>query len=57
MGSPESVARKIVNTVRTLRLDRFDLNYATASDSPEKLLRSIELYGTEVIPRARDMLG
>lgn len=57
VGSPESVALKIVNAVKTLRLDRFDLNYATASDSPQKLLRSIELYGTQVIPLVRDMLA
>lgn len=57
VGSPESVARKIANTVRTLGLNRFDLNYGTPSDSPERLLRSIELYGTKVIPLVRDLLA
>jgi alkanesulfonate monooxygenase SsuD/methylene tetrahydromethanopterin reductase-like flavin-dependent oxidoreductase (luciferase family) len=57
VGSPESVARKIATTVKTLRLNRFDLNYATPSDHPERLMRSIELYGTTVIPLVRDMLA
>lgn len=57
VGSPETVAKKIAATVRTLKLDRFDLNYATASASHEHLLSSIELYGTKVIPLVRDMLS
>lgn len=57
VGSPETVARKIANTVQTLGLDRFDLNYATASSNPDRLQRSIEFYGTKVIPLVREMLG
>ncbi|MGV2983654.1 LLM class flavin-dependent oxidoreductase [Microbacterium sp. AGC85] len=55
-GSPERVARKIADTVRTLGIGRFDLKYATGTLGHEQMMRSIELYGTEVIPRVRDLL-
>lgn len=57
VGSPETVARKIASTVQTLGLDRFDMNYGTATSHPDQLLRSIELYGTKVIPLVREMLS
>ncbi|MCI1018100.1 LLM class flavin-dependent oxidoreductase [Microbacterium sp. C5A9] len=56
-GSPERVAAKIADTVRTLGLGRFDLKYATGTLSHESMMRSIELYGTEVIPRVRRLLA
>ncbi|GAA4482143.1 LLM class flavin-dependent oxidoreductase [Microbacterium panaciterrae] len=56
-GSPERVAAKIADTVRTLGVGRFDLKYATGSMPHEALMRSIELYGTEVIPRVRRLLA
>ena len=56
-GSPERVAAKIADTVRALGLGRFDLKYATGTTSHEALMRSIELYGTEVIPRVRRLLA
>lgn len=56
-GSPERVAAKIADTVRTLRLGRFDLKYSTGTLGHEQMMRSIELYGTEVIPRVRDLLA
>lgn len=55
-GSPQRVAQKIADTVRTLRIGRFDLKYATGTLGHEQMMRSIELYGTEVIPRVRDLL-
>jgi probable LLM family oxidoreductase len=55
-GSPERVAQKIADTVRTLGIGRFDLKYATGTLGHEQMMRSIELYGTEVIPRVRDLL-
>jgi probable LLM family oxidoreductase len=57
VGSPETVARKIARTVRTLGLDRFDLKYSNGTMPHEQLLRSIELYGTEVIPRVHELLS
>ncbi|WP_243225691.1 LLM class flavin-dependent oxidoreductase [Microbacterium sp. CIAB417] len=56
-GSPERVARKIADTVRTLGLGRFDLKYATGTLAHEQMMRSIELYGTVVIPRVRELLA
>jgi probable LLM family oxidoreductase len=57
VGSPETVARKIVDTVTTLGASRFDMKFSTGTLSHEKMLRSIELFGTEVVPRVRDMLS
>lgn len=57
VGSPETVARKIVATVRALGVDRFDMKYSAGTLSHEKLMRSIELYGSRVIPLVREMLG
>ncbi|UQX86732.1 LLM class flavin-dependent oxidoreductase [Jatrophihabitans telluris] len=57
VGSPETVAGKIADTITTLGLSRFDLKYS-AGPMPHSLLRqTIELYGTEVIPRVRKLLA
>ncbi len=56
-GSPETVARKIADTVQLLGLDRFDMKFSTGTLSHEQMMRSIELYGTKVIPLVRDMLA
>ncbi len=57
VGSPETVAQKIARTAKTLGLDRFDLKYSNGTLSHEKLMRSIELYGTVVAPRVRELLA
>ncbi|MGL4257256.1 MAG: LLM class flavin-dependent oxidoreductase [Microbacterium sp.] len=57
VGSPETVARKIAETVKTLGAQRFDMKFSTGTISHERLLRSIELYGTKVAPLVRDMLA
>jgi probable LLM family oxidoreductase len=56
-GSPETVARKIAATVGALGADRFDLKYSSGTTSHEKMMKSIELYGTRVIPMVREMLA
>ncbi len=56
-GSPETVARRIAETVRTLGIDRFDLKYSNGTMPHAQLMRSIELYGTRVVPRVRDLLA
>ncbi|MDQ2671031.1 MAG: LLM class flavin-dependent oxidoreductase [Gemmatimonadota bacterium] len=56
-GSPETVARKIADTVKTLELDRFDLKYANGTMPHETMMRSIELYGRQVVPRVRELLA
>src|SRR4051812_15120737 len=57
VGSPETVARKIAATVRALGASRFDLKYSAGTLSHDLMLRSIELYGREVIPQVRRELG
>jgi len=57
VGAPQTVADKIVRTVRTLGLSRFDLKYSLGTLSHEKLMTSIQLYGGEVAPRVRAALA
>ena len=57
VGSPETVATRIAETVRTLGLSRFDLKYASGTVPHETLMRAIELYGREVIPQVRGLLA
>ncbi len=57
VGAPDTVAKKIANTVSGLGVTRFDMKYSSGTLAHEKLLRSIELYGREVIPRVRAILA
>jgi alkanesulfonate monooxygenase SsuD/methylene tetrahydromethanopterin reductase-like flavin-dependent oxidoreductase (luciferase family) len=57
VGSPETVARKIVANLKALGATRFDLKYGMPGISHQALMNNIELYGTQVIPRAREMAG
>ncbi|MGP3940083.1 LLM class flavin-dependent oxidoreductase [Streptomyces sp. 6N106] len=57
IGSPETVARKIARAVRALGVGRFDLIYTAGSQPISARLRAVELYGTKVIPRVRDLLA
>ncbi|MEX3611377.1 LLM class flavin-dependent oxidoreductase [Rothia sp. LK2588] len=57
VGSPETVAQKIAKTVSALGVNRFDLKYSNGPLPHEYSMRSIELYGTEVILRVREILG
>ena len=56
VGSPDTVARKIAATVQALGLSRFDMKYSNGTLPHDTLLRSIELYGTQVVPRVRALL-
>ena len=56
VGSPESVAQKIASTVKLLGLSRFSMKYSSGTLPHEKLLKSIELFGTKVAPRVRELL-
>jgi probable LLM family oxidoreductase len=56
VGSPETVAAKILATVKTLGLSRFDLKYSNGPLSHDAVMKSIELYGTKVAPLVRDHL-
>lgn len=57
VGSPETVARRIASTVRTLGLSRFEMKYSAGMLPHEKLMDSLALYGQRVIPMVRDMLS
>ncbi len=57
VGSAETVARKIAGTVKALGLSRFELKYSSGPMPHDRLMRSVELYGTRVIPLVRDMLA
>lgn len=57
VGSPETVARKIAETVRTLGVQRFDLKFSNGTMPHETMMRSIGLYGTRVVPLVREMLA
>lgn len=58
VGSVETVANKIARTIRTLDVGRFDMIYSAAGTvSASARLRSVELYGTQVIPRVRELLA
>jgi probable LLM family oxidoreductase len=54
VGSPETVATKIVANLRTLEATRFDLKFGLPGLSQRSVTASIELFGNEVIPRVRN---
>jgi probable LLM family oxidoreductase len=56
VGSPDTVAAKIAATVSALGLSRFDLKYSNGTLPHDQQMKSIELYGTKVVPRVRDLL-
>jgi probable LLM family oxidoreductase len=57
VGSPETVARKIAATATALGLSRFDMKYSAGRLPHSLLMRSIELYGSRVIPLVHDMMS
>ena len=57
VGSPQTVARKIAATAKALGLSRFDMKYSAGSLRHDRMMRSIELYGRQVIPLVRELLA
>jgi len=57
VGSPDTVARKIASTAKALGISRFDMKYSAGALSHEKLMCSISLYGSKVIPLVREILS
>jgi probable LLM family oxidoreductase len=53
VGSPETVAAKIIKTVQGLGLSRFDVKYSSGTLPHDKMMKSIELLGTKVAPLVR----
>ncbi|WP_258802715.1 LLM class flavin-dependent oxidoreductase [Pseudarthrobacter sp. NS4] len=57
VGSPETVARKIVLLKQNLGVDRFDLKYSSGALPHAAMMRCIELMGTAVAPKVSELLG
>jgi len=57
VGAPETVARRIAATVKSLGVSRFHMKYSAGGLPHDKLMRSIELYGRRVIPLVRTMMS
>lgn len=57
VGSPETVAQKIAKAMKALDVRSFDMVYGGGPVSAEARLKMVELYGTKVIPRVKELLG
>ena len=57
VGAPDTVAAKMAKTIRALGLSRFDLKYSNGTLPHDLLMTSIELFGTRVAPRVRELVG
>ncbi|GIE34652.1 oxidoreductase [Actinoplanes italicus] len=57
IGAPETVARKMAASARTLGVGRFDLIYSAGAQSASARTRAVELFGAKVAPMVRDMLN
>ncbi|GAY74399.1 LLM class flavin-dependent oxidoreductase [Lentilactobacillus kosonis] len=57
VGNPEHVAQRIARTIKLLGLGRFDLVYGAGNQTAAQRERMIELYGTKVIPRVKEILS
>lgn len=57
VGSPETVARKIFEGIKALGPTRVDFKITNGPLPQEHSLRAVELYGTEVVPRVRELLA
>lgn len=56
-GTVETVAKRIAKTAKLLGVSRFSMKYSSGSLPHEKLMHSIELYGSKVRPMVLDMLA
>jgi alkanesulfonate monooxygenase SsuD/methylene tetrahydromethanopterin reductase-like flavin-dependent oxidoreductase (luciferase family) len=56
VGSPETVAKKIAYAISSVGASRFDLKYANGPMPHAKLMKSIELYATKVVPLVNELL-
>jgi probable LLM family oxidoreductase len=56
VGSPDTVAQKIVANLRNLDASRFDLKFGLPGLTHDQVMSTIELFGTQVVPRVRRLL-
>jgi len=57
VGTPETVAKKIAHALRSVGAQRFDFKYANGPMAHSKLMKSIELYATQVVPMVKEILA
>jgi probable LLM family oxidoreductase len=57
VGSPETVAAKIVANLKLLEATRFDLKFGMPGLTHDQVMTTIGLYGSQVIPRVRELIG
>ncbi|MFI6780164.1 hypothetical protein [Micromonospora sp. NPDC050276] len=57
LSDAETVRQKITKVARDLRLSRFDLKYDIMHLPRDARARTIELLGSEVAPRVRELLA
>jgi probable LLM family oxidoreductase len=57
MGEPERVIDKIIHTIQMFGLTRFVAHIDVGGPTHSQLMRTIELYGSKVIPEVRKALG
>jgi probable LLM family oxidoreductase len=57
VGAPETVARKMASAIEALEVGRFDMIYTTGAQPASARMRAVELYGSEVIPMVRELVG
>lgn len=57
VGAPATVAAKIARTCKALSLSRFDMKYSAGTLPHANMMRSIELYGSQVAPLVREALA
>ncbi|GAA3103632.1 putative LLM family oxidoreductase [Kribbella aluminosa] len=57
VGSPETVARRIAGAVPAIGAERFDLIYSGGPLPTSARLKTVELYGTKVVPLVREILA
>jgi probable LLM family oxidoreductase len=57
VGSPETVARKMADAIKTLGVGRFDMIYSSGAIPASARLHTVELYGSKVVPMVKDMLA
>lgn len=57
MGDPDAVAEKIIYAIELFGLTRFTAHLDVGGPSHKELMRTIELYGTKVIPKVKKHLA
>lgn len=57
VGSVETVAKRIATTIQTMGIARFDLVYGFGRQYTQDREKMVQLYGTKVIPRVRELLA